>query len=70
MAVADSAMLMIGATGRQGGATARAVSRTGVATPRRPPDVAALRVTHPGLLTLDARLHDTGWTPEPREEAR
>lgn len=29
------------------------------------PDVAALRVMHPGLMTLETWLRDTDWTPQP-----
>jgi hypothetical protein len=29
------------------------------------PDLAALRASHPGLMTLETWLRETGWRPEP-----
>lgn len=72
-------VLVIGATGRQGGATARQLLECGrpVKALVRPtqmvtfcnwrpaglPDVSALREHPPGLMSLGTWLRSTGWKP-------
>jgi hypothetical protein len=66
MADRKGPVLVIGATGQQGGATARHLAQMFTFFNEHPSELAdlpALRAEHPGLMRLESWLRETGWKP-------